>query len=180
MGYNYSTCEQRFNNPFLQSLLAVSPWSIEKQVIWLPHTLAWGKYFHSRRKNKMIETNRIKARPKPSRVNTKSCSSVGSIEAWLLEALGGPTLSTGWLQTMWSLCWADFMACKFLQQIFQSPEVSDLGGSPLNFCFYYHSFTYFPLKGSLLGLPCLSLKSGWKPPWSHNSCILYEVRTSIK
>lgn len=49
---------------------------------------------------------------------------------------------------------------------------------PLHFLFHSHSFTYCSFRNILSGLLSHLLKSEWKPPWLHNSCILHVWKTS--
>jgi hypothetical protein len=60
--------------------------------------------------------------------------------------------------------------------------------SLLQLRFHLHSFMHHPLRGclqglspchTLSGLPGFPLKSGWKPQWLHNSCILQVWKDSI-
>lgn len=43
---------------------------------------------------------------------------------------------------------------------------------------WHQNFMHFPLSGTLISLPGLPLKAGWKLPWPHTACILYACKTS--
>lgn len=58
-------------------------------------------------------------------------------------------------------------------QIFHGSSFSIL----LHLWLHSHNFTICPLMGTLPGLSN-HLKYGWKPSWSHNSCILHTHKTS--
>jgi hypothetical protein len=83
---------------------------------------------------------------------------------------------------------AGLATCRFSQWTVCVLGISNFLGSPLHLWLHSHSFmrnptrdccrdsdpiTHCPVSQSFL------LKSGWKPPWPHNSCILHACKTSI-
>jgi hypothetical protein len=110
---------------------------------------------------------------------------------WDAKSLGRftPTWSCH-LQPTWPLHWGLSFAHSsgFPWQIFHILGISHFLSSTLWLWLHSHSYMHHPLRGylqelwpchTLLGLSDLPLKSGWKPPWPHNSCILYACKTSI-
>lgn len=88
------------------NLLILIPDKMEKKHCILPHTMAQKIYYHFRRGYQGLVRNKwTKSRPKHSRVNSKSCSSVPSVkglDCFLSRCVEWDTPLSGWLPSLYA------------------------------------------------------------------------------
>jgi hypothetical protein len=131
---------------------------------------------------------RTEARLKPSRACVNSCSSMADIQGTWFHDRSSRELAALplWLCSPHGL-FPGLACCYFSLHMFHIPGISNILGCPLQLRLPL-VVSYITLSGvayrdldlsCLPGLPGLPLKSGWKPPQSHNLCILHVCKRSI-